>query len=114
MKKSCNVFIMPEYKYEGLNEKQFKALKVKMVEYPNEYDNHGIVVSSYGGKRTYRGDYGFVMRLDIDVLHKDDFVIDRNDIEVDDTLTKKLEDVLKYMDGIAKELEKIIEENEES
>lgn len=114
MKKSCNVFVMPEYKYEGLNEKQFKALKIKMVEYPNEYDNHGIVVSSYGGKRTYRGDYNFVMRLDVDVLHKDEFVINRNDIEVDDTLTKTVDNILEYMDGIAKELEKIIEENEGS
>jgi hypothetical protein len=105
---------MPEYTYDGLNEKQFKALKVKMMEYPNEYDNHGIVVSNYGGKRTYRGDYSFVMRLDADVLHKDEFVIDRNDIEVDDTLTKTVDNILEYMDGIAKELEKIIEENEES
>lgn len=114
MKKSCNVFIMPEYTYEGLSEKQYKALKIKMVEYPNEYDNKGIVVSSYGGKRIYRGDYCFVMRLDPDVLHKDEFVINRNDIEVDDTLTKTVDNILEYMDGIAKELEKIIEENEES
>lgn len=31
MKKNCKVFIMPEYTYEGLSEKQFKALKTKNV-----------------------------------------------------------------------------------
>jgi hypothetical protein len=105
---------MPEYTYEGLSEKQVKALKIKMMEYPNEYDNKGIVVASYGGKRIYREDYCFVMRLDPDVLHKDEFAVDRNDIEVDDTLTKTVDNILEYMDGIARELEKIIEENEES
>lgn len=114
MKKSCKVCIMPVYEYDGLSEKQLKALKVKMLEYPNAFNTDGIVISSYGGKRTFRKDFYFVMGLDSGVYHKEYFSVDRNDIEVDDTLTKTVDNILEYMDGIAKELEKIIEENEES
>lgn len=114
MKKNCKVFIMPEYTYKGLSEKQFKALQIKMLEYPNGYYNYGIVITSYGGKREYIGDYYFVLELDIHVMNKEYFTVNREGIETDDTLNKKLEDLLKYMDGITSELEKIIEENEES
>ena len=113
MKKSCKVFIIPEYTYEGLSEKQFKALKTKMLEYPSSYYNYGIVIAGYGGKREYRGDYYFVLELDIHVMNKEYFTVNREDLETDDTLNKKLGDLLEYMDGIAAELEKIIEENEE-
>lgn len=114
MNKRCKVFIIPEYTYEGLSEKQFMALRTKMLEYPNSYYNHGIEISGYGGKREFRGDYYFVLELDIHVINKGYFTVNRKDLETDDTLNKKLEDVLEYMDGIAAELEKIIEENEES
>ena len=114
MKKNFKVFIVPEYTYYGLSEKQFNALRIKMLEYPNDYSNHGITVTSYGGKREYRGDYYFVLELDSHVMRKEYFTVNREDIETDDTLNKKVEDVLEYMDGIAEELEKIIEENEES
>lgn len=85
-----------------------------MLEYPDNYYNYVITVTSYGGKRAYRGDYCFVLELDIHVMNKEYFTVNRNDLETGDKLNKKLEDVLEYMDEIAKELERIIEENEES
>lgn len=114
MKKRCKVFIIPKYTYEGLSEKQFKALQTKMSEYPNSYYNYGIEITGYGGKRKYRRDYYFVLKLDTHVMNKEYFTVNRKDLETDDTLNKKLEDLLEYMDRVTAELEKIIEENEES
>ena len=114
MKKKCIVHVTPYYEYNGLTEKQYKLMRAKILDYPSSFTNDGIQVTSYGGCSSYGRGYHFVLHLDEYVRNRECFTVDRKDIDIDDTLSRKVNEVLAYMDNIAEELEKIIEENGES
>ena len=100
------VQFIPQYEFENITEKQFKALNIKMLDYPkNRESRSAIGYLSYRGGKLIDGTWYFAISLDH--IAYDEFFRGCDNLANSYILMRQ---IVKDMDEVVEELKKVAEE----